>query len=195
MRKLLCFFAIISFFSCKSDREKKIEQIKHQSDSILSAAIADMMVSGTKVNSDSLMQVYAKLATDSAELGLAFAKNLSDGVNKIKLAGKILNDSINKIRQDSIAKVNAADEKKWESSKAGKIQKKHPDWSNEDCDRIANNKIWLGMSLDMLKCERGNPNSANPSNYGNGTEWQWCWDNYTPSCFYGGDDGIITSYN
>jgi hypothetical protein len=47
----------------------------------------------------------------------------------------------------------------------------------------------------MLKYIRGLPNSANPSNYGMGTEWQWCWNNYTPSCFYGDEDGIIDSYN
>jgi hypothetical protein len=85
--------------------------------------------------------------------------------------------------------------KEWNNSKAGKLQKKYPNWTNEECENVANNKIWIGMSIEMLKCERGNPNSANPSNYGDGVQWQWCWDNYTPSCFYGGDNGIITSYN
>jgi hypothetical protein len=87
------------------------------------------------------------------------------------------------------------EQKKYDNSKAGKIQKKHPDWSKEDCERIANKRIWIGMTLDMLKCERGNPNSANPSNYGKGTQWQWVWEDYTPSYFYGGDDQIITAYN
>ena len=84
---------------------------------------------------------------------------------------------------------------KWQSSKAGLIQKKHPEWTREDCDKIAAKKIWIGMTLNMLIYERGEPNRANPSNYGYGTEWQWCWDNYIPSCFYGRDDQIITSYN
>lgn len=103
-------------------------------------------------------------------------------------------DSI-KAQEDSIAKMDAIAQKKWYNSKAGKIQIKHPDWSKDDCENIANKRIWIGMSLDMLKYERGTPNRANPSNYGNGNEWQWCWDDYTPSCFYGKDNGIITSYN
>ena len=51
------------------------------------------------------------------------------------------------------------------------------------------------MSLYMLIYERGNPNSINPSDYGNGVHYQWCWEDYTPSCFYGGQDGIVTAYN
>jgi hypothetical protein len=97
--------------------------------------------------------------------------------------------------KSSIAKAEALAQKEWDRSKAGKIQKKHPDWSNDDCVRVANKKIWIGMTLDMAKCERGNPNSANPSNYGNGTQWQWGWEDYTPSYLYGGDDQIITAYN
>jgi hypothetical protein len=84
----------------------------------------------------------------------------------------------------------------WENSKYGKLQKKHPDWSDEDCKRVIDKKIWIGMSLEMLKYQRGLPNRSNPSNYGSGTQYQWCWDDYNPSCFfYGGEDGIITAYN
>ncbi|MFC1612726.1 cell envelope integrity protein TolA [Patescibacteria group bacterium] len=88
-----------------------------------------------------------------------------------------------------------AEQKAWEQSKAGKICKAHPEWGKNDCERLANNKIWIGMSLDMLKYRRGVPNSSNPSNYGYGTSWQWCWHDYTPSCFYGDDDGIVDSFN
>jgi len=88
-----------------------------------------------------------------------------------------------------------AEQKAWEQSKAGQICIKHPKWTKEDCTNLADNKIWIGMSYDMLVYKRGKPNSANPSNYGLGTEWQWCWHDYTPSCFYGDDDGIVDSYN
>ena len=54
---------------------------------------------------------------------------------------------------------------------------------------------WIGMTLDMLKAERGLPSDYNVSNYGGGKQYQWCWDDYTPSCFYSGEDGIMTSYN
>jgi len=81
-------------------------------------------------------------------------------------------------------------------TKAGRIYKKHPEWSREDCERLANNNIWIGMDIDMLKYKRGLPNSANPSNYGGVTQWQWCWSDFTPSCFYDNDgDGRIDSYN
>jgi hypothetical protein len=72
---------------------------------------------------------------------------------------------------------------------------KHPTWTKEDCLKLSKNKIWIGMTLDMLKYLRGKPNNANPSDYGKGVKWQWCWNNYTPSCFYGNSDGIVTSYN
>lgn len=95
------------------------------------------------------------------------------------------------------AKLKALAEKKaWEQSKAGQICVKHPEWTKDDCEGLADNKIWIGMSYDMLVYKRGKPNSANPSNYGRGTQWQWCWYDSTPSCFYDvNDDGIVDSYN
>jgi hypothetical protein len=93
--------------------------------------------------------------------------------------------------QATQAKANS----EWKASKAGQICQKHTDWAKDDCEKLANNKIWIGETIDMVKYLRGEPNTANPSNYGSGTEWQWCWDDYTPSCFYGGSDGIFTSYN
>ena len=90
----------------------------------------------------------------------------------------------------------AAKKREWESTKAGQICKRHPDWKEEDCKMITDRKIWVGMTYDMLIELRGKPNSANPSNYGSGTQWQWCWYSYTPSCFYdNNDDGIIDIYN
>lgn len=93
-------------------------------------------------------------------------------------------------------KKQEAEERAWDISKAGQLCKKHSDWSREDCEKLANKKIWIGMSLDMLKEIRGLPNSANPSNYGSGTHWQWCWHNYKPQCFYdNNEDGLIDAYN
>lgn len=96
---------------------------------------------------------------------------------------------------ERVAKAKAEKEA-WEASKAGKICKKNPEWSKNDCEKLANNKIWIGMSISMLKELRGLPNSANPSDYGFGKQWQWCWYDYAPSCFYDdNDDGLIDSYN
>ncbi len=52
------------------------------------------------------------------------------------------------------------------------------------------------MTYSQLQYERGTPDHMNVSNYGNGNEYQWCWDNYTPSCFYDNNgDGRFDSYN
>lgn len=91
----------------------------------------------------------------------------------------------------------AAELAAWEQSKAGRLCKDHPEWTQEDCIRISERKYWIGMSYDMLIASYGSkPNSANPSNYGNGTQWQWCWWNFKPSCFYDKNgDNLIDSYN
>lgn len=89
-----------------------------------------------------------------------------------------------------------AEQKAWEQSKAGRLCKKYPRWTKDECQKIADRQYWIGMTTEMLKESRGLPNSANPSNYGSRTQWQWCWFDYSPSCFYDNDgDGIIDSYN
>jgi hypothetical protein len=100
-----------------------------------------------------------------------------------------------KAEAEKIAK-QKAEKEIWDNSKAGKLCNKHTDWTKEECERLANGKIWIGMSYDMLTEKMGLPNSANPSNYGNGTDWQWCWHDYSPSCYYDhNDDGLVDSYN
>lgn len=100
-----------------------------------------------------------------------------------------------KERLDKIAQEEAEREAYYKTP-AGKICKEHFDWNRVECERLANREVWIGMSLDMLKYLRGLPNVANPSNYGYGTQWQWCWTKYTPSCFYDYDGDLkIDSYN
>ena len=92
-------------------------------------------------------------------------------------------------------KIQQYNEKRWSESKAGRIYKKHPKWSRDECIDIADNRIWIGMHYEMLVCERGQYNHLNTSNYGNGNQYQMCWDDYNTSCFYCSEDGIVTSYN
>jgi hypothetical protein len=144
-------------------------------------------------------------------------RNGSSNANTTLTIDRIFTDEekaqIEKQKADAAAKQAAAEEqqkqeaadqqakdlaaqKTWDSSKAGQICKKHPDWTKNDCQNVADKKYWIGMSYDMLIELRGKPNSANPSNYGSGTQWQWCWFNYTPSCFYDDNgDGIVDSFN
>jgi hypothetical protein len=114
---------------------------------------------------------------------------------------KVVKERLNKFRiEDSIKNIEKEKqrlvyEEKFKNSKAGKIWAKHPEWSMGDCEKIALNMVWVGMTLEMLKYERGLPNHVNKSDYGGGVKYQWCWTDESPSCFYGGVDGIITAYN
>lgn len=84
---------------------------------------------------------------------------------------------------------------KWNKSKAGRIHQKHPEWSKEDCIALANGKIWIGMTYEMLVYLRGKPDDVNVSNYGNGNQYQVIWNDFEPSYFYFGEDEIVTAYN
>ncbi len=76
-----------------------------------------------------------------------------------------------------------------------KIRKEHPNWSPSIINRLLNNEIWIGMSFEMVKFKNGKPDHVTLSNYGEGNQYQWCWNNLIPSCFYGNSNFIITSYN
>jgi len=118
-----------------------------------------------------------------------------DSLNKkvtITVNGKTIETTVRNRVVDSLYLIK---EEKFKNSKAGKIQKKHPEWSQEDCERVANNQIWIGMHYDMLVYQRGKPNHVNTSNYGNGPQYQACWGDYEPGCFYFDESRIITSYN
>lgn len=109
---------------------------------------------------------------------------------------QVVKDSITianyNLSQDSIDKAELLE---YYKTKSGRINKKHPEWSRDDCELLANRKVWVGMTLQMVVYLRGRPNTKNTSNYGNGSEYQYCWDDYDPSCFYCREDGIIYAYN
>ena len=93
-------------------------------------------------------------------------------------------------------KKELAEQRAYEKSKAWKICKTHSNWSRGDCELLADNRIWIWMSYEMLIYTHWKPDTANPSNYWIWTQWQWCWHDYSPSCFYdNNDDGLIESYN
>ena len=90
----------------------------------------------------------------------------------------------------------AADLAAWQQTPAGKLCAKHPDWVRKDCDHVVQKDIWIGMPLSVLVYYYGAPDSDNVSNYGRGDQHQYCWDRYTPSCYYDRNgDGRIESYN
>lgn len=125
-------------------------------------------------------------------------------INQDKLTESVqiqdrINDSLALISKhiDSLKQLESiANKKKWEKTKAGRINKKHPEWSEDDCDRIALGQIWIGMHFNMLEYERGRPDHINNSNYGSGIQRQWCWDGYNTSCFYDKNgDYLVDAYN
>ena len=193
--QLFSLSILLFFFGCKSTNEKNIAVLNDESDRIMKISIEDINIYKYHFNSDSLMQAFDKISKDSFELRSNFATRLRDQIDVLNYKRDQTIDSLSKIEREKVERHNADVYKQKENSKAGRIKKKHPEWSDEDCENLANRRIWIGMSIQMLVYLRGNPNSANPSNYGDGINWQWCWENYTPSCFYGRADGIITSYN
>ena len=80
--------------------------------------------------------------------------------------------------------------------KTDELCTKYPEWKTTECRSVANKKIWIGMTYEMLIEVRGEPDHKNPSNYGYGIDWQWCWNNHTPMCIYDiNDDGVVDAYN
>lgn len=103
-----------------------------------------------------------------------------------------------KAKQEQEAKEAAekAAQAAYDRSPAGKACKAHPEWTKDDCESLMGGKIWVGMEYDMLVYKWGRPDHINPSNYGRGTSYQYCWMDYNPSCFYDRNgDGILDAYN
>jgi len=197
------------YFGYKMNRDSEIEEKEKQ----------DLIVKQQKEKdfADNKPQIILNIQSQTKDGNLEYVQNeclkyldsISD--NDLKLLCEDNNKQFNAFKEAQALKKKQEKEKedlknkqKEEaelkasmSPKAWKIHKKHPNWSIDDCKNLAEGRYWVGMSYDMLVVSfGGKPNSANPSNYGNETQWQWCWHNYTPSCFYDhNDDGIIDSYN
>ncbi|PHM16443.1 MAG: hypothetical protein CJD30_11535 [Sulfuricurvum sp. PD_MW2] len=89
-----------------------------------------------------------------------------------------------------------AELKKSMGEKAWKFHNKHPSWSTDECKGVAKHQYWIGMTTEMMVASLGRPNTAKPSNYGSGRQWQYCYTDGWFQCFYdSNDDGIIDSYN
>lgn len=72
------------------------------------------------------------------------------------------------------------------------INRAHPDWSKEECIKLANRKIWVGMSKLQLQISWGNPKSIDRhSTFGSDTE-QWIYGNLGPYVYI--NNGSVTSW-
>jgi hypothetical protein len=185
------FILFLLLISCN---EKKTEMFSEY-DNRFKIAEYKIIETGYFVNTDSFKNAYENYKLNNPqkayELLVEFEKVSHSVINK----NQKYFDSINFLNNQKKIEEEKIANQLWIKSKPGKIQKKFPDWTREECTNVANQKIWIGMKLEMLKYMRGKPNSVNISNYGNGNRYQWCWDNFEPRCFYGFEDGVITAYN
>jgi len=133
---------------------------------------------------DSLKKIRQKEDSLMA-IAAAIAKEKQDNISAVA-----------KVKQDSSLYADAKYEKTvFDKTPAGKVQKKHPEWSRVDCQKIADKEAWIGMSIDMAIYMYGRNFTRNVSNYGHGNEYQYCWLYRQTSCFYCKEDGIVYSFN
>ena len=145
--------------------------------------------------------------------GVWTAKRHSDSLTKVYEdsmyeAKKHWEDSFYKT-PDGIAQINAhlADSiknvKRYEKERIAtetKSKRLKPIMDKFSCDEetaesIKKKQVWIGMTYEMLVYERGKPDNINRSNYGHGEQYQACWMDWRPMCFYFDDSHVITAYN
>jgi hypothetical protein len=138
-----------------------------------------------KINLDSLLYIYK--AIDNVEEASVF-------LDKLEKYANVLNQ---KYQASEIRKKALAFEKEniqFMKTKAGSIKKLHPEWSKEDCEKLANNFIWKGMHIDMVKYIKGNPDDINISSKGFSSEYEYIWNNEGVSHFYTGKERVVVDY-
>lgn len=204
----VCFGIIGSNYSAKHPIPKINITTPASEQTTLKVPTTDIKGTVTPVPNSLTLQSGTTTVTITPNKDGSFAQAiaLSPGENQVQITAKNTNgDDVKTLTitrtpsdEEIAAQKKAADEAEaaWKKTKAGQICIKHPEWSRDDCESLADNKIWVGMTYDMLVYLRGRPNSINPSNYGGKTQYQYCWYERTPSCFYDNDDdNIIDSFN
>ena len=67
----------------------------------------------------------------------------------------------------------------------------HSGFTDNEKEAIKNKQIFIGMSEDALLMSWGKPNRINSSNYGDGTQYQYCYNNQYVYIKH----GVITAWN
>ena len=186
MKKFLFLSMIIlTISSCvmqESERQKKINLINLQSKNLLDSALLlnperNVYVGIRSLDTTGITAKYLKIRRDSAELGLIYARKLMVEIMQFKN----LKDSIYRA---------------YEPNYDGVRFEMPPYWSEDDCRKLKEGQIWIGMSLDMVMyLYQSRPLRDNVSDYGNGRQHQWLFGYGNSKYFYGGDDWIVTAYN
>jgi hypothetical protein len=138
------------------------------------------------VNLDSILYIYKGI--DNKDEASVFLDKLEKYANALNQKYQI---SENRKKALAFEKRNS----QFMKSKAGSIKKLHPEWSKEDCEKLANNFIWKGMHIDMVKFSKGNPDDVNISNQGFSSEYEYIWKDEGVSHFYTGEESLVVDYD
>ncbi|MBM4399250.1 MAG: hypothetical protein FJ041_02815 [Candidatus Cloacimonetes bacterium] len=72
------------------------------------------------------------------------------------------------------------------------LYSKHPQWSKEDCLKIANRKIWTGMTKEQLLAAWGRPKAVDKTYHINSVMEQWAYGTLGPYVYLEND--YVTSW-
>jgi amino acid transporter len=124
------------------------------------------------------------------EVNLTIKRELTDAEKEAKIQAEA---KAKKAKAEAEAKAKAEQEA-WERSKAGQICKEYPVWTKVECQNIADEKIWIGMTKDQATESWGKPHEINRTVYSSGVHEQWVmFDSiYTPYLYF--ENGILTSW-
>lgn len=97
-----------------------------------------------------------------------------------------------KVQQEKEAQLakEKAEQQAYDNSPAGRICKKHPDWTKSVCETLSKGKVRVGMTKEQARIGWGNPDDINKTITTYGTSEQWVYG-YSSYLYF--DDGILTS--
>lgn len=171
---------IVSVYFSSKENAESINNLR------FSNATTSIVKTQYKVNLDSILYIYKAIDNnDEASVFLDKLEKYANTLNRKYQASEIRKKAL------SFEKENI----QFMRTKAGSIKKLHPEWSKEDCEKLANNFVWKGMHIDMVKYSRGNPDDVNISNKGFSSEYEYIWKNEGVSHFYTGKERVVVDYN
>jgi hypothetical protein len=179
---LLVAIVLISIFTCiyfnGNSEDRNNERFNNATTTIVKTHYT--------VNMDSILHVYKAMESkEDVSFFLNGLENYAEKLNQKFLAEK------NHKKALVFEKYNAA----FMKTKAGSIKKLHPEWSKQDCQKLADNYLWKGMHIEMVKYNRGNPDDVNVYRNGLTSEYEYVWKNEGISRFYTKKDGIVANYD
>jgi hypothetical protein len=179
---LLVITGLIVIFGCISFLEKS----KNTNNVRFNNATTTIVNTHYKVSMDSLLHVYKKIENeDEVAFFLNGLENYADQLNQ-KYQAEVNHKKTLLFEQNNVA---------FMKTKAGVIKKLHPEWSKEDCQKLANNYLWKGMHIEMVKYVRGNPDDVNVYRNVLSNEYEYVWKKEGVSRFHTKKDGIVSDFD